>query len=50
VPAGTFNPAVSADAAAGSGGMATAGAYSTVTDLARFRGWSTSVPRATATW
>ena len=23
--------------------------YSTVTDLARFRGWSTSVPRATAT-
>jgi hypothetical protein len=23
-------------------------AYSTVTDLARFRGWSTSVPRATA--
>ncbi len=25
-------------------------AYSTVTDLARFRGWSTSVPRRTATW
>ena len=24
--------------------------YSTVTDLARLRGWSTSVPRATATW
>src|SRR6185503_10677955 len=24
--------------------------YSTVTDLARFRGWSTSVPRATAVW
>ena len=23
--------------------------YSTVTDLARFRGWSTSVPRSTAT-
>jgi hypothetical protein len=27
-----------------------AGAYSTVTDLARFRGWSTSQPRRTATW
>jgi hypothetical protein len=25
-------------------------AYSTVTDLARFRGWSTSVPRAIAVW
>jgi len=25
-------------------------AYSTVTDLARFRGWSTSVPLRTATW
>ena len=25
-------------------------AYSTVTDLARLRGWSTSVPRSTATW
>lgn len=25
-------------------------AYSTVTDLARFRGWSTSVPLSTATW
>ena len=24
--------------------------YSTVTDLARLRGWSTSVPRATAMW
>ncbi len=24
--------------------------YSTVTDLARFRGWSTSQPRSTATW
>ena len=24
--------------------------YSTVTDLARLRGWSTSVPRATAVW
>ena len=24
--------------------------YSTVTDLARFRGWSTSRPRSTATW
>ena len=24
--------------------------YSTVTDFARLRGWSTSVPRATATW
>ena len=24
--------------------------YSTVTDFARFRGWSTSVPRATAVW
>jgi hypothetical protein len=24
-------------------------AHSTVTDFARFRGWSTSVPRATAT-
>ena len=24
-------------------------AYSTVTDFARLRGWSTSVPRATAT-
>ena len=24
--------------------------YSTVTDLARFRGWSTSVPIATAVW
>lgn len=24
--------------------------YSTVTDLARLRGWSTSVPRSTATW
>ena len=24
--------------------------YSTVTDFARFRGWSTSVPRCTATW
>jgi hypothetical protein len=24
-------------------------AYSTVTDLARLRGWSTSVPRSTAT-
>ena len=24
--------------------------YSTVTDLARLRGWSTSVPRRTATW
>jgi len=24
--------------------------YSTVTDFARFRGWSTSVPRRTATW
>ena len=27
-----------------------AGAYSTVTDLARLRGWSTSQPRRTATW
>ena len=26
-----------------------AGGYSTVTDFARLRGWSTSVPRATAT-
>ena len=25
-------------------------AYSTVTDFARLRGWSTSVPRSTATW
>jgi len=25
-------------------------AYSTVTDFARFRGWSTSVPFSTATW
>lgn len=25
-------------------------AYSTVTDFARLRGWSTSVPRKTATW
>lgn len=24
--------------------------YSTVTDLARFRGWSTSVPITTAVW
>ena len=24
--------------------------YSTVTDLARLRGWSTSVPLITATW
>ena len=24
--------------------------YSTVTDFARLRGWSTSVPRATAVW
>ena len=24
--------------------------YSTVTDLARLRGWSTSVPRASAVW
>jgi len=24
--------------------------YSTVTDFARFRGWSTSVPFSTATW
>ena len=24
--------------------------YSTVTDFARFRGWSTSVPLAQATW
>ena len=24
--------------------------YSTVTDLAKFLGWSTSVPRNTATW
>jgi hypothetical protein len=24
--------------------------YSTVTDFARLRGWSTSVPRASATW
>ena len=24
--------------------------YSTVTDFARLRGWSTSVPRAIATW
>ncbi len=24
--------------------------YSTVTDFARLRGWSTSVPRATAAW
>ena len=24
--------------------------YSTVTDLARLRGWSTSVPRSTAVW
>jgi len=27
-----------------------AGTYSTVTLLARLRGWSTSVPRSTATW
>ncbi len=27
-----------------------AAAYSTVTDLARLRGWSTSVPLSTATW
>jgi hypothetical protein len=36
--------------AAGSGdfyGLAVAG-YSTVTDFARFRGWSTSQPRSTA--
>ena len=26
------------------------GAYSTVTDFARFRGWSTSVPICTAVW
>jgi hypothetical protein len=26
------------------------GGYSTVTDFARFRGWSTSVPFSTATW
>jgi hypothetical protein len=37
----------------GNSGSETSGratlAYSTVTDFARFRGWSTSVPRATAT-
>ena len=27
-----------------------AGGYSTVTDFARFRGWSTSRPARTATW
>jgi hypothetical protein len=27
-----------------------AGRYSTVTDLARFLGWSTSVPISTAVW
>jgi hypothetical protein len=26
------------------------GGYSTVTDFARLRGWSTSVPLSTATW
>jgi hypothetical protein len=30
--------------------MALASSYSTVTDLARFRGWSTSHPRRTAMW
>lgn len=30
--------------------LATAVAYSTVTDLARLRGLSTSVPRAQAVW
>ena len=46
VPAGTL-PAGSTGSAAASGGPC---AYSTVTDLARLRGWSTSVPRATAVW
>ena len=39
VPAGTIP-----------GSRSAMGAYSTVTDFARLRGWSTSVPRATATW
>ena len=34
----------------GSVAVAIARPYSTVTDLARLRGWSTSVPRAMATW
>jgi len=37
------HPALSPEGRGGS-------AYSTVTDLARFRGWSTSRPRRTATW
>ena len=46
VPGGT-TPGGTAGSAAGSGRTI---AYSTVTDLARFRGWSTSVPRVTAVW
>ena len=44
VPAGT-NPGGIATA---SDELASTRPYSTVTDLARLRGWSTSVPRATA--
>ncbi len=32
------------------GGCLGPATYSTVTDLARLRGWSTSRPRFTATW
>ena len=46
VPGGTAIPG----AASVGRVLAAACAYSTVTDLARLRGWSTSVPRAVATW
>ncbi len=44
VPSGTTPAGRRGSSAAPARGIA----YSTVTDLARFRGWSTSVPRATA--
>ena len=44
VPGGTRPAGVSSSG----DGSSVAIAYSTVTDFARFRGWSTSVPRATA--
>ena len=49
VPGGTM-PGGSAGSTASVGGGHRPSGYSTVTDLARLRGWSTSVPRATAMW
>ena len=43
-------PSGAADRPGAARGWRAAIGYSTVTDLARLRGWSTSVPRATAVW